>query len=49
MIFFMQGVRDVMVARLDLAQEKGCDGVEPDNVQVSPECCPPAAFSGTRP
>ena len=26
-------VLDVMVARLDLAQRKGCDGVEPDNVQ----------------
>jgi hypothetical protein len=25
-------LRDVMVARLDLAAEKGCDGVEPDNV-----------------
>ena len=24
-----------MTARLDLAVEKGCDGVEPDNVQVS--------------
>jgi len=27
-----QGVRDVMKKRLDLAQSKGCDGVEPDNV-----------------
>jgi len=25
-------VRDIMKKRLDLAQEKGCDGVEPDNV-----------------
>lgn len=25
-----------MSARLDLAESKGCDGVEPDNVQVSP-------------
>ena len=25
-------VRDIMLARLDLAAEKGCDGVEPDNV-----------------
>jgi len=25
-------VRDVMTARLDLAAERGCDGVEPDNV-----------------
>jgi hypothetical protein len=25
-------VRDVMLGRLDLAGEKGCDGVEPDNV-----------------
>jgi hypothetical protein len=25
-------VRSVMVARLDLAKQKGCDGVEPDNV-----------------
>ncbi|WP_456451997.1 endo alpha-1,4 polygalactosaminidase [Hydrogenimonas sp.] len=25
-------VRAIMKARLDLAQEKGCDGVEPDNV-----------------
>lgn len=25
-------VRDIMVARLDLAKQKGCDGVEPDNV-----------------
>jgi hypothetical protein len=25
-------VRDVMAARLDLAVERGCDGVEPDNV-----------------
>jgi hypothetical protein len=27
-----QELRDVMAARLDLAVEKGCDGVEPDNV-----------------
>jgi hypothetical protein len=27
-----QGVRSVMTARLDLAKSKGCDGVEPDNV-----------------
>lgn len=27
-----QGVRDAMVARLELAKQKGCDGVEPDNV-----------------
>jgi hypothetical protein len=26
------GVRDVMKKRLDLAKQKGCDGVEPDNV-----------------
>jgi hypothetical protein len=26
------GVRDVMKKRLDLASSKGCDGVEPDNV-----------------
>jgi len=26
------GLRDVMKKRLDLAQSKGCDGVEPDNV-----------------
>lgn len=26
-------VRAIMLARLDLAQVKGCDGVEPDNVQ----------------
>ncbi|MET4895956.1 endo alpha-1,4 polygalactosaminidase [Sphingomonadaceae bacterium jetA1] len=26
------GVRQVMTARLDLARSKGCDGVEPDNV-----------------
>lgn len=25
-------VRDIMAARLDLAAQKGCDGVEPDNV-----------------
>lgn len=25
----------MMVARLDTAVEKGCDGVEPDNVQAS--------------
>jgi len=25
-------VRDIMLARLDLAVQKGCDGVEPDNV-----------------
>lgn len=25
-------VRNIMLARLDLAQSKGCDGVEPDNV-----------------
>ena len=25
-------VRDIMKARLDLAAQKGCDGVEPDNV-----------------
>ncbi|CAM9512382.1 unnamed protein product [Ectocarpus sp. 12 AP-2014] len=28
-------VRAVMAARLDTAVEKGCDGVEPDNVQAS--------------
>lgn len=27
-----QNVRDIMEARLDLAAQKGCDGVEPDNV-----------------
>jgi hypothetical protein len=27
-----QAVFDIMTARLDLAQERGCDGVEPDNV-----------------
>jgi hypothetical protein len=27
-----KGVRDIMLYRLDLAKEKGCDGVEPDNV-----------------
>jgi hypothetical protein len=27
-----QGVRDIMAARLDLAASKGCDAVEPDNV-----------------
>jgi hypothetical protein len=26
------GVRTILEARLDLAQERGCDGVEPDNV-----------------
>ncbi|KAL4870854.1 hypothetical protein BDV12DRAFT_45091 [Aspergillus spectabilis] len=25
-------IRDIMTARLDLAQRKGCDGVDPDNV-----------------
>jgi len=29
-----QAVRDIMVKRLDLAVQKGCDGVEPDNVDV---------------
>jgi hypothetical protein len=28
------GVRDVMRARLDLAAARGCDGVEPDNVDA---------------
>ncbi|MGH9133337.1 MAG: endo alpha-1,4 polygalactosaminidase [Ilumatobacteraceae bacterium] len=28
------GVHEVMLARLDLARDKGCDGVEPDNVQA---------------
>ena len=27
-----QAVRDVMLARMDLAVQKGCDGVDPDNV-----------------
>ena len=27
-----QAVRDLMIARLDLATQKACDGVEPDNV-----------------
>ena len=27
-----QAVRDVMAARMDLAVQKGCDGVDPDNV-----------------
>jgi hypothetical protein len=29
-----EGVRDVMRARLDLAQQRGCDAVEPDNVDA---------------
>ncbi|KAJ3047675.1 hypothetical protein HK097_011306 [Rhizophlyctis rosea] len=29
-----QGVRDVMAARLKLAKEKGCVGVDPDNVDL---------------
>ncbi|CAM9675453.1 unnamed protein product [Pylaiella littoralis] len=29
-----EDVRDVMVARLDMAAAKGCDGVEPDNVYL---------------
>ena len=28
------GVRDVLLGRLDLAVERGCDGVEPDNVSA---------------
>lgn len=27
-----QSIRPIMIARLDLAKDKGCDGVEPDNV-----------------
>ncbi|KAL2860795.1 endo alpha-1,4 polygalactosaminidase [Aspergillus lucknowensis] len=27
-----EAIRDIMTARLDLAREKGCDGVDPDNV-----------------
>lgn len=33
----MQAVRDIMTARMALAAQKGCDGVEPDNVQVMNE------------
>jgi hypothetical protein len=29
-----QAVRDIMAKRLDLAKSKGCDGVEPDNVDA---------------
>ena len=29
-----KGLRDALVKRLDLAQQKGCDGVEPDNVDA---------------
>jgi endo-alpha-1,4-polygalactosaminidase (GH114 family) len=29
-----QAVRDIMAKRLDLAKQKGCDGVEPDNVDA---------------
>lgn len=29
-----QGVKEVMTGRLDLAVEKGCDGVEPDQMEV---------------
>lgn len=29
-----EAVREVMLGRLDLASAKGCDGVEPDNVQA---------------
>lgn len=29
-----EAVREVMLGRLDLAAERGCDGVEPDNVQA---------------
>eukprot|EP00752_Nemacystus_decipiens_P012050 g10683.t1 len=32
-----EAVRDIMAARIALAAEKGCDGVEPDNVQVYAE------------
>ena len=32
--FRWQGVKLVMKSRLDLAVEKGCDGVEPDAVEV---------------
>lgn len=35
----LQEVRAVMAARLDLAVQKGCDGVEPDNVQASANPC----------
>jgi hypothetical protein len=27
-----EGIREIMLARLDLAQQRGCDAVEPDNV-----------------
>jgi endo-alpha-1,4-polygalactosaminidase (GH114 family) len=27
-----KAIRDIMITRLDLAQQKGCDGVDPDNV-----------------
>src|SRR5262249_37088529 len=27
-----QSVRDIMTKRMDLAAQKGCDGIEPDNV-----------------
>ena len=29
-----QGIKTVMMARLDLAVTKGCDGVEPDAIEV---------------
>lgn len=29
-----QNVRDIMAARLDMAESKGCDGVDPDNVDA---------------
>lgn len=32
--FRQQAVREVMTARLDLAQSKGCDGVDPDDVDA---------------
>lgn len=34
LIFTRQNVRDIMKARLDIAQEKGCDAVDPDNIDA---------------
>ena len=43
-----QAVRDIMAARIALAAAKGCDGVEPDNVQVSASAQPNRTVTGRR-
>jgi hypothetical protein len=42
-----ENVRRIMKARVQLAKDKGCDGVDPDNVDGYVSFVPPSGFTGT--